>query len=52
MEADALDKRMDDFMNRDWRSEAAEILEERKKGNETQLFIDHPHAGGPEIFEL
>ncbi|KAL1405647.1 hypothetical protein Q8F55_009286 [Vanrija albida] len=52
MEAAALDKRMDDFMNRDWRSEAAEILEERKRGNETQFFVSPPRAGAPEIFEL
>ncbi|WOO85372.1 uncharacterized protein LOC62_07G008871 [Vanrija pseudolonga] len=52
MEAEAVDRRMHDVMTRDWRSEAAAILEERKKGNETQLFIDHPYAGGPELFEL
>lgn len=27
---------MRDFMEHDWRSDAAVILEERKKGNETQ----------------
>lgn len=36
MKEEALDKRMRDFVERDWRTQAAYILEQRKAGNETQ----------------
>lgn len=46
MRQDVVDAKLNRLMTHDWRSEAAQILEERKKGNETQ--------GGDQvgIFEL
>jgi hypothetical protein len=52
MDQDAFDKRMDDLMNHDWRADAAAILEERKKGNETQTNTANAEGGQLSIFEL
>lgn len=52
METAAVDKRMDDFMNHDWRSEAAAILEDRKRGHETQHQTEKAEGGKLGLFEL
>jgi hypothetical protein len=51
MTREAADARMRHLMEHDWQSDAAEILEQRRQGNETQN-INKDGAGPVGMFEL